>query len=303
MIHIEIKHLKLIKTVAETGNLTRAAQRLYVSQPALSRQLMDIEDRLGTPLFHRSKKRMALTPAGSRMLQSAEAVLQELETAELDIAKMLHGETGSLRIGVSCLFCFQWLPSVMAEFQEFYPRVDLSISTSHSCAEELTDKAFDMVITAMPVISETLESVELFKDEMVAIMAPDHPLSSKRFLAPTDMAATKLIVSAALPLDHLRQAVWQGEPIQSGAIMQIEQPHAIVELVKAGIGISLAPRWAVRSCLSTGTLSAIPLNAEGLFPTWKVAYLKVGNLPLFWRKFIDLLLKLNIRGDKLWQIV
>jgi len=209
MMQVEIKHLKLLQTIAETENLTRAARRLHVSQPALSRQLLDIEARLGTRLFYRSKKRMVLTPEGLRLLQTADVILDELRTAELDISKIVNGETGTLHIGVSCLFCFQWLPAVVAEFQRHYPKVDLAISTCRDLHGDLDANIFDMVVTAQPLAAGKVAAVELFRDEMVAVMAPDHPLSTRHYLTAADIAESKLIVSSHKPVDsdatHLRR--------------------------------------------------------------------------------------------------
>lgn len=291
---IEIKHLKLIQTIAETENLTRAAQRLLISQPALSRQLLDAESRLGTNLFFRSKKRMMLTPEGARMLASANTILKELERAELDISKIVHGETGTLRIGVACLFCFQWLPAVIVDFQKSYLKVDLAISTSYNFPGDLKTEAFDMVVTAAPFSKEELSCVHLFKDEMVAIMATDHPLSAKRFLMPNDLAGNKLIVSINLPLNHFSHLLWPGETTAPEAVMRIDQPHAIIELVRAGLGVSIAPRWAVRSYLASGQLAAVPISARGIHPVWKVVYLKRDALPAFQQKFIDLMIQHNL---------
>lgn len=295
---LEIKHLKMIKAIAETENLTRAAQRLHVSQPALSRQLLDIEKCLGAGLFHRSKKRMILTNAGARLHQSAETILQELDTAEVAIAKIVHGETGSLHIGVSCLFCFQWLPGVMAQFQKNYPKVDLAISTSLHCREDLLAKRFDMVVTATPVNGTELASIALFRDELVAIAAPDHPLSAKRLIMPADVSGVKVILARASSLSDCSLVVWPGAMIEPEAIMEIEQPHAIVELVKAGLGVSMAPRWAVASYLAAGQLAAIPIGPQGIHLVWRVYYLSGSTLSAFQQKFIDLMRQDRMRIDE-----
>lgn len=291
MPHIEIKHLELIQTIAETENLTRAALRLNISQPALSRRLLDIEERLGTHLFHRSKKRMMLTAEGNRMLRSAHTILSELEMAELDISKLVNGETGTLRIGVSCIFCFKWLPTVVKSFHRRYPKVDLTLSTCHDFAADLRGNAFDMVVTASTISDDAIAWVELFQDEMVAIMAPDHPLSASRCLSVEDVAENKLVVSINLPVEMLLQMVWPDRPVIPASVMRIGHPNAIIELVSAGLGISVAPRWAVRSYLSDGILAAIPISERGIHPVWKVAYLSEASLPPYRQTFIDLMVK------------
>lgn len=294
MSQIEIKHLKLIHTIAETENLTRAADRLSISQPALSRQLQDIEDRLGTALFYRSKKRMLLTPEGTRILQTAETVLNELEMVELDISKMVNGESGTLRLGVSCMYCFQWLPGVMAAFQDFYPKVDLTINTCADTSAALKNNIYDMVISAAPIMNEGLTSVDLFKDELVIIVSPENPISTKRFLTPEDISGTKLIISSHMNIDHFSTMLWPGIAVTPEKVMRLDQPNAIVELVKAGFGVSIAPRWAVHSFLSSGRLRAIPMSEKGIYPVWRVVYLKNGGLPAYRQKFIDVMMKQHL---------
>ena len=117
MSFLEIRHLKLIKTINETGNMTRAAEKLFLTQPALSHQLLDLEGKLEIPLFHRTKKKMILTQAGKMLLKSAEKVLLEIKQAEREISKMVHGETGVLRIGTTCVLSYKWLPNIMHQLQ------------------------------------------------------------------------------------------------------------------------------------------------------------------------------------------
>src|SRR5262245_16152530 len=117
---LDTRHLKLIVAISEERSVTRAGERLYLTQSALSHQLRDIEERLGTPLFNRVNKRMILTPAGERLLQSARQVLNELRRAEDDIAQIAAGDHGSLRISTECYTCYHWLPGVLKDFNRKY---------------------------------------------------------------------------------------------------------------------------------------------------------------------------------------
>ena len=135
---LEIKHLKMVRAIVETGNLTRAAQALCLSQSALSQQLKDVETKLGTRLFHRTRKQMLLTPMGKKIRDTAEAIIRSLEDTEEDIARVVNGEAGELKVGTQCVFCYRWLPGVMGTFQEKYPQVELSIGHSADAAQELS---------------------------------------------------------------------------------------------------------------------------------------------------------------------
>src|SRR6478752_4961063 len=115
--HLEVRHLQLVAAVAEVGSLTRAGDRLHVTQSALSHQLKDIEGRLGAPLFHRRGKRLALTPAGEQLLQSARDVLERLRQTE-DVIRHLGAERRSvLRITTECTTCYHWLPPLLTEYR------------------------------------------------------------------------------------------------------------------------------------------------------------------------------------------
>src|SRR5215210_3114535 len=124
---LDTRHLKLIVAVSEEKSVTRAGERLHLTQSALSHQLRDIEEKLGTPLFSRVNKRMVLTQAGERLLQSARQVLGELKRAEDDIAQIAAGDHGTLRISTECYTCYHWLPEMLKEFNRKYPKVEVKI--------------------------------------------------------------------------------------------------------------------------------------------------------------------------------
>src|SRR5262245_23796995 len=118
---LDVRHLRLVDAIASTGTLTRAAAVLNLTQSALSHQLRDIEDRLGTALFSREARRMVLTPAGERLLSTAKAVLEEISEAERDIRKGNGDQRVDLRISTGCYTCYHWLPSRLIELQRKLP--------------------------------------------------------------------------------------------------------------------------------------------------------------------------------------
>ncbi|MCP4755734.1 MAG: LysR family transcriptional regulator [Proteobacteria bacterium] len=286
---IEIKHLKLIKTIAKTENLTQAARKLFITQSALSRQLIDIENRLGINLFLRTQKRMILTEEGDSLLVTANSVLDELEQAERKISKIVNGETGKLKIGVQCLFCFEWLPRVMKMFQDRYPNIDLSLSRTRSLQKDLKAGKTDLVISAIATESACVDFHPLFEDEIAVVMSPDHPFGAKRFLTARDFVTAKLISLTDKSQDYFYQRILVKEGIEPKAFMSVEQVDAVVELVKAGFGISLLPQRFVRALLNSDQLKAASFRRRGLFLTWKAVHLKKENLPAHQKEFIRLL--------------
>src|SRR4030095_5593455 len=121
-LHLEVRHLKRVETVAKEGGLTRAANRLHVTQSALSHQLRDIEDKLGTPLFLTLNKKMLLAQAGERLLGAAPSVLDGMHRVEKDIRQIALHREGILRISTECYTCYHWLPPVLKPFNREFPR-------------------------------------------------------------------------------------------------------------------------------------------------------------------------------------
>jgi len=285
---IEIRHLKLIKTISETENLTKAAQKLFVTQPALSQQLKDIEEKLETDLFYRTKKKMILTEIGKKMLKTAETVLEELRVAEIEIKKAVHGETGELKIGVHCLLSYKWLPSVLKKYQDLFPKVKIDMSKSISIIKDLTSNQFDFVITAFPIDHKHIVSGPLFEDDIVLISSPGHRVSLKRYTTENDFEGETLISLVEQSKDALYQYYLKPAGIKLEKFITIEQPEAIIELVKSNFGLALFPRWSIKNQLKAGKMKARRVSRKGLRLEWQVLHFKK-KLPPFQQEFINLL--------------
>jgi len=286
---LEIRHLRLIKALAETENLTRAAQKLHVSQPALSQQLRELEERLGTVLFHRTRKKMILTRMGAWVLQSSESVLKELDRVECDIAKAVHGESGDLRIGVQCVLSFQWLPSIMRKFHDIYPQVEFVVGNSHAFVRDLKSDVFDLVITGFPLEHPEIAHTKLFEDEMVAVSSPRHPMSAKKTVRETDFEDVTIISLAEKSKDVLYQYYLLPAGVKIRQFMTIEQPEAIIDLVRSAFGIAIFPRWSVQKYLKSGELCASSLGQGGVRLEWRAAFLKSKQFPMYQQEFLKLL--------------
>jgi LysR family transcriptional regulator, regulator for metE and metH len=291
-LHLEVRHLTLVETVAKEGGLTKAANRLHVTQSALSHQLRDIEDKLGTPLFLRLNKRMLLTQAGERLLSSAPLVLEELKRAEEDIQQIALHREGIVRISTECYTCYHWLPRVLKHFNRQFPRVEVRIvaEATRRPIQALLDGRLDLAITSSPTRNRKLTFKPLFKDELVAIMSPDHSLASRPYLTAKDFAGEHLLVYS-VPKEEL--TVFQKFLLPAGVsprhISRVELTEAIVEMVKAGLGIGVMARWAVAPQVESGSLRALSLTARGLHRQWSAAIIRNKATPSYLLKFAELL--------------
>ena len=189
-VRLEIRHLKLLAAVAEQGSVTEAGRRLHVTQSALSHQLRDAEERLGTALFLRLGKKMVLTPAGEKLLDSAHKVLDELRTAEAQI-EGLDGDTrGVIRVSTECYTCYHWLPPVLKKFTTKFPGVEVNIvleATAHPIAA-LLDGQIDVAVTSCRPGNKSLRLTPTCEDELVIVMDPRHRLTASTHVQPRDLA-------------------------------------------------------------------------------------------------------------------
>jgi len=294
---LEIRHLRMVTAIAETGNMTQAAKLLFVSQSALSQQLKEIETRLGAGLFFRTRKKMILTPIGKKVLDTAKQVLDSLGDAELEIARMVSGDKGEIKVGTQCIFCYKWLPRVMGIFQNKFPNIEVEIGNSIDLKKELESKTYDLVITAESGKMDTLAGFPLFEDQMVAILPRDHPLGTQSHIRLEDFQAINLISHRGKKENRFYQAALLPRGIEPRRFMTVEDPHAIIELVAAGFGISMAPMWAVRSFAAQGRVQTLPVTRSGISLSWYAAFLKEDHVPGFHREFIQMVSQLNIAAS------
>lgn len=289
---LEIRHLQLVRAVAEEGGVTRAGRRLHLSQSALSHQLRDAEDRLGLRLFDRVGKRMVLTAAGERLLRSARAMLDELEGAEKDLREGAARPRGLLRLTTQCNTVYHWLPSRLRLYQREYPDVELQVvaGATDDPLPALLEGRIDLAIVYRPVRDPRLASRPLFKDEMVVVMAPGHRLARKTCVTAGDLAPEHLVLySIPRESNLVFREVLIPAGVSPARVTHVQLTEGIVELVKAGLGLSVLARWSVAPQLERGELVARPLTSSGRFRQWCAAYRARPSAPAHLLGFIDVL--------------
>lgn len=289
MTNLEIKHLRMIRMIARTKNLTQAAKNLFISQPALSQQLKDIESKLGATLFLRTGKNMILTRIGKNLLDHAKIIIDEIEKAELEVIKAVNGETGELKIGVRCLFCYKWLPQVIKLFQDKYPNIDLEISNASDPEKDLISKAWDITISTAPVLNPKISFTPLFEDEFLCVMSKEHPLSQRNFLDIEDFQGIDMISMVEKNGPSFYNFFFKNRGIKLRRYMTITHPEAVVDLVEANLGIALLPKWFIIPYTKTRNIHTCHLTAKKTFLQWKAGFLKEKTIPPFQKEFINII--------------
>lgn len=287
---IEIRHLRLVDAVTAEGSLTRAAERLHVTQSALSHSLREVEERLRTPLFHRVNGRLVLSAAGERLRGAAQRVLAELRVVEDDIARLAAHQDGVVRISTECYTSYQWLPSLLKTFHGRFPRVDVEIvaEATRRPVEALAANEIDVALVYDKIRDRRLRLAPLFVDEIVVVTATDHPLAKKRTTTANDFAREHIILHAQ-PADSYFAAQLDAANVKPRKYSQVILTEAIVEMVRAGLGVAALPRWTVARELEQGALAAIRFTSRGLLRKWSAATLRTTETPAPIGYFIELI--------------
>lgn len=192
---IELRHLKTLLALEETGSVSLAAKRVFLTQSALSHQIRMLENHYGAPLFERKSTPLRFTPVGERLLRLAHELIPQVAVAERDLARITEGEAGELRIAVECHTCFDWLMPAMGEFRPMWPQVELDIVSGFQADPVglLLQHRADLAIVSEAEKQSGISFQPLFAYEMVGICAKDHPLAAKTVWEAEDFIGETLI--------------------------------------------------------------------------------------------------------------
>lgn len=266
-LHLDLRHLRAVRAIAESGGLARAAQQLNLTQSALSHQVKVLEDRVGMPLFSRRSKPLRLTAAGERMRALADRVLPEIEAFEAEIDGLQTGRGGRLFIAMECHACYDWLIPVLDRFRQAWPAVDLDLRAGAGVSARLAldREEADVVLTSDPEPAPGLVFTPLFDYEPVAVVAEDHPFAAKPFVEAGDFTGETLV---AYPVGRNRldafTTLLDPAGVEPRAVRRAELTPVILLLVAGGHGVAVLPDWVLRAGGVPRGLVARRLTADGV---------------------------------------
>ena len=265
--HIEFRHLRTIKAIHDEGGLAKAADRLHITQSALSHQIKGLDDQAGMELFVRRSKPMKLSPAGLRLLRLAEQVLPQVAAMEEEFRAMQQGKTGRLHIAIECHACFEWLLPVLEQFRVAWPDVDVDIrpGLQFDALPALMREEVDLVISSDPEDLPGVDFTPLFDYEPVFVASSEHPLAAKPFITPEDFQDELLIT---YPMERTRLDVFsqflKPAGVEPRAVRQVELSAVILLLVASNRGVTVLPDWVVREQRNNTSYVTRPLTETGM---------------------------------------
>lgn len=290
---MDLKYLRLVKTIVEEGSISKSIDKLHLTQSALSHQLKEAETLAGVELFKRINKRLVLTSAGEIVLESANKILPNIEDLNDNLSKISNGKKGVVRISTECYTSYHWLPSVFKKFTKEYPEVEIKIvmEATHNTFENLNERKIDVAFTNDPMNNGHIEYKEMFRDEMLAIVSADHRLANKKYLKPEDFT-DEIVFIHSLPLESvtLFNKLLIPNQVSVGKVMELPLTEATIEMIKANLGISVMAAWAVKPYLNNKQLTAVKVGTHGLYRNHYLAYFNGTDQPEYLKEFISFVL-------------
>jgi LysR family transcriptional regulator for metE and metH len=288
---LERHHLAIIHAVDKHGTLTEAANALHLTQSALSHGIKKLEVHLGAPVWQKDGRRLRLTQAGQGLLNLANRVLPQFEHSEQVIQQIAQGLRGSLRIGMECHPCYQWLLKVVSPFLQRFPDVDVDVRQAFQFGGlgALLGYDIDMLITPDPLFQKGLEYLPVFEYEHVLVVPKSHFVAAKAFVQPQDLSHDVLIT---YPVESSRLDVFSQFLTPAGASVKrhrtIETTEIMLQMVSAGRGVSALPKWLVEQHQKDLAIVPVRLGKKGIFKNIHLGFRAGETRPEYQNAFIEM---------------
>ncbi len=264
---LERIHLSVVQQVEQQGSLTAAADVLHVTQSALSHSMKKLEQQLGTAIWLREGRSLRLTQAGQYLLAVANRVLPQLDLAEERLRQFAQGERGTLRIGMECHPCYQWLLKVVSPYLKSWPDVDVDVKQKFQFGGigALFGYEIDLLVTPDPLFKPGLHFEPVFDYEQVLVVAKTHVLATAAYVKPQQIAQEVLI---SYPVDIERLDIYNHFLLPAGISPQrhktIETTDIMLQMVASGRGVAALPRWLVQEYAAKFDVAPVRLGPRGI---------------------------------------
>jgi DNA-binding transcriptional LysR family regulator len=249
--------LTYFKKVSETGSISRAAEELLITQPAVSKQILALEEELGEKLFDRIGKKMFLTRAGQLLYSRAEKILRSVDEARTAVKDMSAECSGELLIGTSDHISIHRLPGVLKSYITAFPKVDLKLRChrSETILEMIGNNLLDLGVITLPRVPPQIISKTIWKDPMSLVFLKGHPLGLLKTVKLRDTIKYGMILpDMGTETRKMIESAYRGKRLNTNVTMEVAYIETIKSLVKSGLGISILPDKAVEAEVKSGVL-------------------------------------------------
>ena len=279
---MDLRQLEIIRAIAETGSFTAAGAKLGVSQSAISRQILLLEEALNEAVFLRIGRRVRITPAGEALLQLSHRVLQDLKDTIALITDNQESLLGSVRLVGGMTVSLYVFPALLKDFRRDHPQVDIKITagSSETCTSMIRTGAADLGLITLPIDEPDLITVPAIEEELLLVTAPQHPLAQKQRIVASDIRGEQFVLFE--PGSATRRVIdefFVRDAITPRIVMETENVEILKALVRANIGIGILPYQAVAREAASGHFFTSRLHGRTLVRKTGWVYARASRVP------------------------
>ncbi|MBI3941330.1 MAG: LysR family transcriptional regulator [Acidobacteria bacterium] len=279
---MDLRQLEILKAIVEAGSFTGAGDRLHVSQSAISRQILLLEQELQEPIFLRVGRKVRITPAGETLLQLSNRVLQDLKETVAVISDSKESLAGTLRLAGGMTVCLYVFPLLLKEFRRVHPNVEINVAAgvSEKFIGSIRTGSADLGLLTLPIEGSDLVTLPALREELLLVTAPHHPLSKKRKISPHDLVHQQFVLfETGSNTRRALDAFFLKEQVHPKIVMDTENVEIIKAMVAAGMGITIIPYQAVAREVRSGRFFCSRIEGHSLFRETGWVYLRSNRVP------------------------
>ena len=296
---MDLRQLEILQAIAETGSFTACGKKLNVSQSAISRQILLLEDELGEPLFLRVGRQVRMTPAAESLVQLGQRVFLDVRETVGSITDRTRELRGTLRLSGGMTVCLYVFPPLLKQLRRVHPHLDvrLTVALAGRSVQEIRAGRVDAGLLTLPVAETDLVTVPALREELLLVTAPTHPLAKRRKVLARDLAGLPFVLfEQGSATRKVIDNFFASQSVEPTVVMDTENVEIIKAMVKTGLGVGIVPYQAVAREVKAGQLFCARIDGHQLVRETGWVYARANRVP---RIVDELLLAFGAIQDKL----
>ncbi len=296
---MDLRQLEILQAIAETGSFTACGRKLHVSQSAISRQILLLEEELGEPLFLRVGRQVRMTPAAESLVQLGQRVFLDVRETVGSITDRTRELRGTLRLSGGMTVCLYVFPPLLKHLRRVHPQLDvrLTVALAGRSVQEIRGGRVDAGLLTLPVEENDLVTVPALREELLLIAAPTHHLAKRRKVQARDLAGLPFVLfEVGSATRRVIDNFFASQNIEPTIVMDTENVEIIKAMVKTGLGVGIVPYQSVAREVKAGQLFCVRIENHALVRETGWVYARANRVP---RIVDELLLAFGSIRDKL----
>jgi DNA-binding transcriptional LysR family regulator len=279
---VDLRQLEILQAIAETGSFTASGRKLNVSQSAISRQILLLEEELGEPLFLRVGRQVRMTPAAEALVQLGQRVFQDVRDTVGAITDRTRTLRGTLRLAGGMTVCLYVFPPLLKYLKRVHPKLDirLTVATATRSVEEIRAGRVDAGLLTLPVDESDLVTVPVLREELLVLTMPTHPLAKKKKIQASDLSGQPFVLfEPGSATRGVIDAFFLTEKVEPIVMMDTENVEIIKAMVKTGLGIGIVPYQAIAREVRAGQFFCARIEGHELIRETGWVYARANRVP------------------------